>query len=268
MQVIQAQCATRRLLFWKSPMVTGLNWKSGQLICTSSSSMEDVNMGVNASNGNTKPKLRGVVFDMDGTLTVPVLDFALMKRLVLGDDHPDIKSGNTAGIDILHEIEQMSPDRQLKAYSIITDMERQAHQRLQIMPGAMELCELLDSRQIRRGLITRNIKASVDLFHLRFGMKEFSPALSREFHPYKPNPAPLLNICTTWAVLPSEVMMVGDSLKDDVVCGKRAGTITCLLDESGKYSNTDASVNEHPDFKVNSLFELSTLLQNEFELAP
>ena len=116
-----------------------------------------------------KPKLRGVVFDMDGTLTVPVLDFALMKRMVLGEDHVDVKSGNTSRIDILHEIEQWSPDRQQKAYSIITDIERQAHERLQIMPGALELCEFLDSRQIRRGLITLNIKESVDLFHLRFG---------------------------------------------------------------------------------------------------
>lgn len=45
----------------------------------------------------------------------------------------------------------------------------------------------------------------------------FSPALSREFRPYKPDPAPLLHICSTWGVQPNEVMMVGDSLKDDVI---------------------------------------------------
>lgn len=44
----------------------------------------------------------------------------------------------------------------------------------------------------------------------------FSPALSREFRPCKPDPAPLLHICSTWEVRPHEVMMVGDSLKDDV----------------------------------------------------
>lgn len=44
----------------------------------------------------------------------------------------------------------------------------------------------------------------------------FSPALSREFRPCKPDPAPLLHICSTWEVQPHEVMMVGDSLKDDV----------------------------------------------------
>ena len=52
----------------------------------------------------------------------------------------------------------------------------------------------------------------------------FSPALSREFRPYKPDPAPLLHICSTWEVQPNEVMMVGDSLKDDV-SGSSKGTI-------------------------------------------
>ncbi|KAH9322141.1 hypothetical protein KI387_016780, partial [Taxus chinensis] len=187
-----------RSLSLKPAMATSMNPRSAKL---------------SRATEEKKPKVRGVVFDMDGTLTVPVIDFALMKRTVLGLDlghHP-----HHINIDILQEIEQWTADRQQKAYSIITDFERRAHDRLQIMPGALELCELLDSRQIRRGLITRNIKASVDLFHLRFGMKEFCPALSREFRPYKPNPAPLLHICTTWAVSPSEVMMVGDSVNDD-----------------------------------------------------
>lgn len=103
----------------------------------------------------------------------------------------------------------------------------------------------------RRGLITRNVKAAVDLFHERFGVSKpvmsngwrycscceytrwlncdfflwpfrillqitFSPAVSREFRPYKPDPAPLLHICSVWDVQPEEVVMIGDSLKDDV----------------------------------------------------
>ncbi len=51
--------------------------------------------------------LRGVVFDMDGTLTVPTIDFASMYSRVFGDDHPRIVSGSP--IDILHEIAEWSP---------------------------------------------------------------------------------------------------------------------------------------------------------------
>ncbi|KAK1308016.1 hypothetical protein QJS10_CPA09g01935 [Acorus calamus] len=218
--------------------------------------------------GSKKGRLRGVVFDMDGTLTVPVIDFAAMYRAVLGEDvYASIKLKNPgSGIDILHHIETLEPDEQKRAHEIIADFERRGLDRLQIMPGAEGLCGFLDSRQIRRGLITRNVKHSVDLFHLRFGMK-FTPALSREFRPYKPDPAPLLHICSTWEVHPSEVMMIGDSLRDDVVCGKRAGTFTCLLDETGRYEPLDSlTADLKPDFKVSSLVEVHSLLETHFEL--
>ncbi|KAJ6420933.1 hypothetical protein OIU84_028337 [Salix udensis] len=155
-----------------------------------------------------------------------------------------------------------------KANETILDFERRGLERLQIMPGAAELCGFLDSKKIRRGLITRNVKQAVDLYHQRFDIM-FSPALSREFRPYKPDPAPLLHICSTWDVQPNEVMMVGDSLKDDVACGKRAGAFTCLLDEKGKYDSADfAKVDLEPDFKVASLAEVHTLLETNFDLMP
>ncbi|KAK9288001.1 hypothetical protein L1049_016446 [Liquidambar formosana] len=223
----------------------------------------------NFSSVPPKARLRGVVFDMDGTLTVPVIDFQAMYKAVLGEEvYLSVKSNNPSGIDILHHIENWRPEKQQKAYQIIADFERQGLDRLQIMPGAAELCGFLDSKKIRRGLITRNVKASVDLFHLRFGMA-FSPALSREFRPCKPDPAPLLHICSTWEVQPNEVMMIGDSLKDDVVCGKRAGAFTCLLDETGRYTSPDfADVDLKPDFKVSSLSEVHSLLEANFDLTP
>ncbi|CAK9166995.1 unnamed protein product [Ilex paraguariensis] len=137
-----------------------------------------------------------------------------------------------------------------------------------MVAGASELCGFLDSMNIRRGLITRNVKAAVDLFHQHFGIT-FCPALSREFRPYKPDPAPLLHICTTWEFQPSEVMMIGDSLKDDVACGKRAGAFTCLLDETGRYdSPVHATMAYKPDYKVSSLAQVSSLLEANFDLTP
>ncbi|XP_008789474.1 haloacid dehalogenase-like hydrolase domain-containing protein At2g33255 isoform X2 [Phoenix dactylifera] len=225
--------------------------------------------GDGRGGGGGRATLRGVVFDMDGTLTVPVIDFAAMYRAVLGDEglaaaRAASPSGN---VDILHHIETWDPLEQQKAYEIIAQFERQGLDRLQIMPGATELCEYLDSKKIR-GLITRNIKAAVDLFHQRFGMK-FIPALSREFLPYKPDPAPLLHICSTWGIRPSEVMMIGDSARDDVVCGNRAGAFTCLLDETGRYCSPESlSDDQKPDFKVSSLIEVHSLLETHFDLVP
>jgi hypothetical protein len=62
--------------------------------------------------------LRGVVFDMDGTLTVPTIDFASMYSRVLGDDHLRIVSGSP--INILHEIAEWSPN--LLALTVATPL--------------------------------------------------------------------------------------------------------------------------------------------------
>lgn len=222
-----------------------------------------------SSHLTTKTRLRGVVFDMDGTLTVPVIDFPSMYKAVLGDDeYLRVKASNPAGIDILKLIDHWSPHQQRQAYDTIAHFEKQALDHLQIMPGAAELCNVLDSKKIRRGLITRNMKSAVDLFHQRFGIT-FSPALSREFRPYKPDPAPLLHICSLWEVQPNEVIMVGDSLKDDIACGGRAGAHTCLLDQTGRYDSPEyANVDFKPDFKVTSLAEVYSILETNFELSP
>ncbi|KAL4561165.1 hypothetical protein LXL04_033327 [Taraxacum kok-saghyz] len=226
-------------------------------------------MSLQSTSKPIKSRLRGVVFDMDGTLTVPVIDFPAMYKAVLGEDqYISIKSASPSGIDILHHIEQWEPAKQQKAYEVIADFERQGMDRLQVMPGAAQLCGFLDSRNIRRGLITRNVKLAVDLFHERFGMS-FSPALSREFRPCKPDPAPLLHICSTWEIEPNEVMMIGDSLKDDVACGKRAGAVTVLLDETGRYDSPEyANVEHKPDYKVSSLDQVHSLLESNFDLFP
>ncbi|KAM1101797.1 hypothetical protein ACFX2B_008031 [Malus domestica] len=81
-----------------------------------------------------RARFQGVVFDMDETLTVPVIDFAAMYRVVLGEDeYIRIKAENPSGIDILHHIENWIPEKQQNAYDIITDFERQGNDRLQIM---------------------------------------------------------------------------------------------------------------------------------------
>lgn len=84
----------------------------------------------------TKARIRGVVFDMDGTLTIPVIDFPAMYRAVLGEEAYRVaKKENPTGIDILHQVENWSPDKQLKAYETIAYFEKKGLDRLQMMPG-------------------------------------------------------------------------------------------------------------------------------------
>jgi hypothetical protein len=81
--------------------------------------------------------LRGVVFDMDGTLTVPAIDFQAMHREVLGGDaaYAAARAAGGGSVDILHCIESWAPHLQRRAYDVIARFEREGLDRLQIMPG-------------------------------------------------------------------------------------------------------------------------------------
>lgn len=100
----------------------------------SSSAADD---GVAASP--KKGRLRGLVFDMDGTLTVPAIDFGAMYRAVLGEEGYAAwrsRSATGGGVDILHHIESWPPAEKQRAYETIAYFERQGLDRLQIMPGS------------------------------------------------------------------------------------------------------------------------------------
>ncbi|WIA31511.1 hypothetical protein OEZ86_002403 [Tetradesmus obliquus] len=163
---------------------------------------------------------------MDGTLTVPVIDFQYMRQRV--------GVGPTG--DILDIISSWPAEEQQRAHQAILEIEEQALRDMQAMPGLLELCSHLDDSGIPRGLITRNVLRSVHYFHEHhLPVPPFLPAISRECEfPYKPSPAALLHICNTWGIAPEECIMVGDSAKDDVVCGNRAGAVTVLLDTEGR----------------------------------
>lgn len=160
--------------------------------------------------------IRGVIFDMDGTLTVPVIDFPLM-RARLG-----IPQG-----DMLATIRAWPPDRQEWAYGVIEVLEEEARRQLQLQPGAEALMRVLDEKRIPKAILTRNTEKTVR--HLqRFLNTHFSVIVTRDFPTFKPDPAPALHICKTWNLDPTRVLMVGD-YRDDILCGKAAGNVTCLL---------------------------------------
>jgi len=83
------------------------------------------------------------------------------------------------------------------------------------------------------GIITRNSSESVDKMLSYCGLQlHFHPILTRNFPGgFKPDPAPLLEICSQWNMSAHHVIMVGDSI-DDIMCGQRAHCRTCLVENS------------------------------------
>ncbi|EFJ41688.1 hypothetical protein VOLCADRAFT_84005 [Volvox carteri f. nagariensis] len=197
---------------------------------------------------------------MDGTLLKPVIDFAEMRRRVgLMPDQGDI----------LDVINRWPEAERARAYATIAEIEEQALRDMALMPGALELCGFLDQRGIPRGLITRNVRRSVQHFHDFLGLVPFKPAITRECEfPYKPSPAALQHIASSWGVEIGQVLMVGDSVQDDVVSGNRAGAITVLLDHAARRGPESFSGERRPTHVVGSLTDLQDLLETSYTLLP
>ena len=90
----------------------------------------------------------------------------------------------------------------------------------------------------------------------------FSPIVTREFRPPKPDPAGILHIASQWG-LPDRgdsLIMVGDSL-DDMTAGFRAGAATVLLVNE---VNAHLASHEHTDLCIKRLDDLIGVLDRGF----
>ena len=210
-----------------------------------------------------RPVLRGVVFDMDGTLTIPNLDFKEMYG----------RCGVDNSKDILEEVAAMPKDQQLAANRIIEEMEAEGRRTLELMPGADEVLRWLASHQIPTALVTRNTRESANVLtgRLLSSSCKFSAIIARDDgYPPKPDPTALEAIAEQWEIsLPSDcILMVGDSVSNDIAFGRNAGVKTVLLDTGRRYQEAASGKGEQavPDIIVDDLGSLPSLLLPKFEI--
>ncbi|KAI6782056.1 putative uncharacterized hydrolase-like protein [Emericellopsis cladophorae] len=206
------------------------------------------------------PVLRGVVFDMDGTLCEPQTYMFSDMRAALGIPK---------STDILHHIEQLPADKQPAAHNAIRAIERKAMETQKPQPGLRALMDYLDSRSVRKAICTRNFDVPVKNLLTNFlEGSVFHPIVTREFKPAKPDPAGILHIAQEWGLVRDDgngdgsgLIMVGDSI-DDMTAGREAGAATVLL---GNDVNRDLSQHEHTDLVIHSLEELIEVLDAGFQ---
>ncbi|MFL5341936.1 MAG: HAD family hydrolase [Gemmataceae bacterium] len=190
-------------------------------------------------------KLRGIVFDLDGTLVSQELDFDAIRRAI----------GLPTGTPLLEALAAMEIAERERAAVILDEHETSAAARAVLLPGVAELLQWLDARGLRRGLLSRNSRRSVEAVLARCGLR-FDPALGREDAPFKPNPHGLQQICAQWEAQPAEVLMVGDYLYD-IQAGRAAGTRTALLTHGRDWPFAHLA-----DWSVATLADLPGIIQH------
>ena len=142
----------------------------------------------------------------------------------------------------------LPPAEQRRAEQILERHETAAALAAEPMCGVRSFLGWLEAQQLRRGLVTRNSRKSVELVLGRLGLS-FDAVVTREDAPPKPAPDPIWLACRTMKIAPSDVLFVGD-FEFDMLSGRRAGARTVLL------RNATAPESKHADFSVGSLAEL------------
>lgn len=113
--------------------------------------------------------------------------------------------GIPPGVDILEHIYQLPLADQEAAMEKIRGVERNAIASQSPQPGLVPLMSYLESKGIPKGICTRNFETPVNHLLEKFlAGKLFSPIVTRDFRPPKPDPAGILHIAKTWGLLKGE----------------------------------------------------------------
>ena len=142
---------------------------------------------------------------------------------------------------------------------------------IQSMAGAKDLVAWLSAHKILTALVTRNTQEAAMTFADLLLPHQFDVIIGRDYSKdegasmlsNKPDPALFHHIVGKWSTNPSDMIMVGDSLVNDVAFGKAAGAATALADIGWRYLE-DGKSNAVADVVVDKLVGLPRQLWGHF----
>ncbi len=151
--------------------------------------------------------LKAILFDMDGTITRPHIDWQDLRQRV----------GVPLGTPIMEYVESLPEPDQSRADAIVREIEFDAAQQAVLNPGAAELIAQLNTYPIKLALITNNHREAMHHVVRQFDL-HFDLLLSREDAPLKPAPDLLLLALKEFQLSPAETYFVGDGRYDRMAC--------------------------------------------------
>ncbi len=186
------------------------------------------------------------IFDMDGTLTLPIHDF----------DDIRAQLGIAPGVPILEAISTMPADRAASATQELHDIEMAIAAKAQAQPGAKDLLHAMQAQGLQLGILTRNDKDIALATLAAAGLEFFAEPhiIGRECCAPKPSPAGVQLLLQLWNAPQQQTVMVGDFLYD-IEAGRKAGVHTVHFDQDGVFRWP-----EFTDHKISKLSDLAQLM--------
>lgn len=157
-----------------------------------------------------------IIFDLDGTITRPYLNFDAIREEI----------GLPAG-PILESIAHLTAAEQSRAHSILERREREAAEASELQEGASEVIDHIRRAGHPVAIMTRNSRVNTDHV-LRAHSLAVDFIRTRDDGANKPSPEPVHAICQSLDTQASLSWVIGDFLFD-IQSGARAGTQTVLM---------------------------------------
>ena len=188
--------------------------------------------------------VRAVIFDMDGTITVPALDFPRMKAEI----------GLPPEEGLLESLRRLRPGERAAAEEILLRHETAAARASVLNDGVPATLSALAAMGIRTAILTRNCRSSADIVMEKHGLR-FDALVTREDCAPKPRPDGLHIAAARMGVDMSACVMVGD-YEFDVEAGRAAGALTVLYAPGGHNFRTV------PDFEIRHMRQLVEIIRD------
>lgn len=167
------------------------------------------------------------VFDLDGTLTVAVHDFAAIRReLVIPE-----------GSDILGHLMSLPPHHAQPLHDRLQEIELELAGLTRAAAGALALLQHLQGGGALLGILTRNTRENALRTLELAGLGGFflpAHVLGRDEATPKPDPDGIHRLAEIWGIDPATMIMVGD-YQYDLQAGRSAGALTVHVDASRSF---------------------------------
>ncbi len=222
--------------------------------------------------------IKGIIFDLDGTLIKSVVNFPRMKQKMIEYIHK-LPIANTKYTitqttnEIIHDLNNRMTKQGIsqserddifnKISEILTKVEFENLDKVELLPGVKEFVAMCWENKIKMGILTRASRKYMSESLRRTGiLKYFNVILSRDefgLLKAKPNLYALNYTIKELALNPENILFVGDH-KIDFMCAKE-GRVRFAGVLSGSF-NRDMFKELGVDIIVENFYELGNLVKN------
>ncbi len=167
-------------------------------------------------NDVTLKHVKGIIFDLDGTLVTSKLDFQWMRQQV----------GCPENQDLLAYVDLLPSTQKARAHRIIYDHEIEEAQTSEALNGVDLVLAYCQQQRMPMAIVTRNTREAA-LIKVRKNNIPIDFVVTREDARPKPDPQALHLVADQWNIKPNALMYVGD-YRYDILAANAAGMTSCF----------------------------------------